>query len=140
MLSHPEIQQLGYGVSREMPYEGHITVYTIEKLSRDAIDVWADDRKEMIDHHPQEMTMRTLHIIDDGSGFISPYATARIRESVYYASNIKNYTAVVINESLTANMVEILLRKLAGAIHSWKFRLFHTREEAERWLLAQSEM
>jgi hypothetical protein len=140
MLSHPEILQLGHGVSREMPYEGRITVYTIEKLTRDAIDTWSEDRKEMIDYHPQGLTMRTLHIIDDTSGFISPYASARIRESVHYAANVKNYTAVVVNESLTARMVEVLLRKLAGVIRNWKFRFFHTREEAEQWLLTQAEM
>lgn len=140
MLAHPEITQLGYGVTREMPYEGRIAVYTIENMTRNAIDSWADDRKEMIDHHPQEHTMRTLHIIDDASGFISPYASARVREAVHYAAHVKNYTAVVVNESLTARMVEVLLRKLAGVIRNWKFRFFHTREEAEQWLLAQAEM
>lgn len=140
MLPHPEIEQLGYGVTRELPYNGQIAVYTVEKLSRDAIDAWADDRKEMIDHHPLNETMRTIHIIDDASGFISPYASARIRESVYYAANVKGYTAVVVNESLTARLVEILLRKLAGVIRTWKFRFFHTRQEAEQWLLAQAEM
>jgi hypothetical protein len=140
MLAHPEIEQLGNGVTREMPYDGQITVYTVENLSRDAIDTWAEDRREMIDHAASESTMRTIHIIDDASGFISPYATARIRESIYYAANVKGYTAVVVNESLTAHMVEILLRKLAGVIRTWKFRFFHTRQEAEQWLLAQAEM
>ena len=140
MLSHPEIEQLGYGVIREMPYEGQITVYTVENLSRDAIDAWAEDRREMIDHFPSDATMRTIHIIDDASGFISPYATARIRESVHYAAKVKGYTAVVVSESLTARMVEIMLRKLAGVIRNWKFRFFHSRQEAEKWLLAQAEM
>lgn len=140
MLAHPEIIQLGYGVSREMPYEGRIAIYTIENMTRNAIDSWIDDRKQIIDHHPQDRTMRTLFIIDDASGFISPYASARIRESIHYASNVKSYTAVVVNESLTARMVEVLLRKLAGVIRNWKFRFFHTSQEAEQWLLEQPEM
>lgn len=140
MLPHPVIEQLGHGVTREMPYEGRITVYTVESLTRDAIDAWAEDRRDMIDHHPIDLTMRTIHIIDDSSGFISPYASARIRESIHYAAKVKGYTAVVVSESITARMVEILLRKLAGVIKTWKFRFFHSRQEAEKWLISQPEL
>lgn len=135
-----EIQvDFGNGVTREMLHDGKVVVYTINKMTRVALDSWVEASLDSLTHYAEDQTLRVIHHVSSLREMLSPYARQSIQRVTNASENYQGYTAIVIQSSITAQLLKIIMRQVSRVVRQWTVRFFTDKEKAMEWLLEQPD-
>lgn len=129
----------GENVTREIVQDGRIIIYTVPEMNRSGIDAWAQACFDTLSWYPKDKKLRSLHHVTTFGAMLSPYANKIIRKVTVASEDWSGYTAIVMQKSMTSQLIEIVMRQLSRITSGFSVRFFTSKEDAIQWLLEQPD-
>jgi hypothetical protein len=132
------IEQIGPDVT--LQHHKDFLIYTVNKLTREAVDAFIDHAKQF--YSAQPVGTRMYMMCDTGASStnsLSPYFRKRIEEltTIAVSRELKVMVAVVLPRSYMLQIAMFFVQKLA--LGAGQVRFFFAREDGLRWLESMKE-
>ncbi len=128
----PQGETIAPGLDRAWLENGRIVQFTIETLTRQAMDQWVAAVWETIDHWKADTPYLGLHVVCSTPAGFTPYIQQRVRETFSRNNEVPGRTAVVLPRTLVLDLVRIFFRFQRRGAREW--RIFYRYDEALAWL------